>query len=81
MQHAFFYEFDFPFKIDHFFKISKSYLNHDSGTLVHFPMVVGFESSKADKNLSIIQIVDSLPEFVHDTTVVYQASSQDEETN
>lgn len=34
MQHVVFNEYDFPFKSDPSFKISKSYPNHDSSTLV-----------------------------------------------
>ena len=81
MRHVVFNESDFPFKSDPSFKISKSYPNHDSRTLIHSPMVAGFESPKADKTLSVIQATDSPPELVHNTTVIDQASSQDEETN
>ncbi|KAH9654345.1 hypothetical protein KPL70_027718 [Citrus sinensis] len=41
----------------------------------------GFESPRADKTLSVIHATDSPPELVYNTTVIDQASSQDEETN
>lgn len=44
-------------------------------------MFAGFESPRADKTLSVIHATDSPPELVHNTTVIDQASSQDEETN
>ncbi|KAH9782897.1 retrovirus-related pol polyprotein from transposon RE1 [Citrus sinensis] len=44
-------------------------------------LVVGFESPRAYKTLSVIHATDSLLELVHNTIVIDQASSQDEETN
>ena len=81
MRHIVFNEYDFPFKSDPSFKISKSYLNHDSSTLVQSLMVVGFESPIVDKTLSVIHAANSPPELVHNTTIIDQASSQNEETN
>ena len=70
MRHIVFNEYDFPFKSDPSFKISKSYPNHDSSTLIQSLMFAGFESPRVDKTLLVIHAIDSPPKLVHNTTVI-----------